>query len=361
MHPNAEIAYRSNKAQQFIGVLQAIPAILVSRDTLEIPVSEQNGGDSSQRQSEAQPLSTGRASARSAVALTQAQRQDLEVARLCRDLLEETPEDIGDKAASRTLFKVLDNGLLHCFTTVLLQEQERFNTLLAEIRRSLQLLAHAIEGLEVMGSTLDTMYACLLRKEVPPNWKQVAYSSNQHLAAWFSDLGERIRFMRKWMAQGHPPAFWLGSFFFPHGFLTAVLQTHARKHKLAVDSLSFGFGFLPELRTASGLADVEIEDPPQDGVVVFGLFLEQAAWDSATSTLVEQPPGKPFSPMAPLHLKPQQTQKPAASVRTSPKRESSVARGQKLGGDEMSFGIQDMHGITTNQGPSMESHPDRSS
>jgi dynein heavy chain len=40
-----------------------------------------------------------------------------------------------------------------------------------------------------------------------------------------------------------PKLYWLPAFFFPQGFLTAVLQIHARKTKLPVDSLSFSFLF----------------------------------------------------------------------------------------------------------------------
>ena len=46
------------------------------------------------------------------------------------------------------------------------------------------------------------------------------------------------------MQKGHPKAFWLSGFFFPHGFMTGILQAFARKHKKAIDFLKFKFHLL---------------------------------------------------------------------------------------------------------------------
>ena len=50
--------------------------------------------------------------------------------------------------------------------------------------------------------------------------------------------------MRTWMQKGHPKAYWLSGFFFPHGFMTGILQAFARKHKKAIDFLKFKFHLL---------------------------------------------------------------------------------------------------------------------
>lgn len=47
--------------------------------------------------------------------------------------------------------------------------------------------------------------------------------------------------MRKWLTDGQPPCFWLPGFFFPQGFLTGVLQVHARKYMIPIDTLAFQF------------------------------------------------------------------------------------------------------------------------
>jgi dynein heavy chain len=41
--------------------------------------------------------------------------------------------------------------------------------------------------------------------------------------------------------------YWISAFFFPQGFLTSLLQIHARKVKVPVDTLSFQFIFKQSL------------------------------------------------------------------------------------------------------------------
>jgi len=47
---------------------------------------------------------------------------------------------------------------------------------------------------------------------------------------------------------GLPKSYWLPGLFFPQGFLTGVLQVHARKYDLPIDELSFNFTILPHER-----------------------------------------------------------------------------------------------------------------
>ena len=74
-----------------------------------------------------------------------------------------------------------------------------------------------------MSSTLDQMYSCFLKNEVPEVWEQVSFQSNYNLSNWYQDLQKRIKFIRDWMLDGHPKSYWLSGFFFPHGFMTGIL------------------------------------------------------------------------------------------------------------------------------------------
>ena len=42
-----------------------------------------------------------------------------------------------------------------------------------------------------------------------------------------------------------PLSYWMSGFYFPQGFLTGVLQTHARQYKIPIDTLSFKFKVMP--------------------------------------------------------------------------------------------------------------------
>jgi dynein heavy chain len=77
--------------------------------------------------------------------------------------------------------------------------------------------------------------------QVPDMWSKVAYPSLKPLAGWIKDYHARVAFMRSWLTNGPPACFWLPGFFFPQGFITGVLQMHARKYTIPIDSLGLEF------------------------------------------------------------------------------------------------------------------------
>lgn len=165
---------------------------------------------------------------------------------LCKQLKENLPMSLSkqEEGANKELFYENEFGLIPSLSTVLLQEMSKFNRLLDVIRTSLDNLNDSILGLMTMSQDLDAMYSSLLSNQVPKLWADKAYPSLKPMASWIKDLEARIAFMREWLTspslQG-PPCFWLSGFFFPQGFLTGVLQTHARKHLIAIDKLNFAF------------------------------------------------------------------------------------------------------------------------
>ena len=151
------------------------------------------------------------------------------------------------------------------------------------MRNSLYNIQRAIKGLVLMTFELDAMYTSIINGKVPKNWEKVAYPSLKPLASWFRDLLQRVQFMNDWLTGGQPASFWLSGFFFPQGFMTGALQTHARKHMIAIDHLSFAFKVL----------DVEknkIKKAPEDGVYIYGLFLESGKWDHDEGILIDPEP-----------------------------------------------------------------------
>ena len=123
----------------------------------------------------------------------------------------------------------------------------RYNLLLLRITSSLSELHDAVLGKINMSAVLDAMHTNLMNNRVPDNWSQVSYPSLKPLAPWITDLSKRVEFMRKWAQSGHPSCFWLAGFFFPHGFITGVLQTYARKMEYPIDLLHFEFEVLASM------------------------------------------------------------------------------------------------------------------
>eukprot|EP00826_Nyctotherus_ovalis_P047579 TRINITY_DN548_c0_g2_i1.p2 TRINITY_DN548_c0_g2~~TRINITY_DN548_c0_g2_i1.p2 ORF type:complete len:120 (-),score=28.74 TRINITY_DN548_c0_g2_i1:111-470(-) len=63
--------------------------------------------------------------------------------------------------------------------------------------------------------------------------------------------------------------------------MTGALQTFARKHRVPIDKLSFGYVIQPETRA-----------PSNSGVFVHGLYIEGARWNAKEKSLADQIPGE---------------------------------------------------------------------
>jgi len=218
------------------------------------------------------------------------------------------------------LFIPVGGGLLMSLTTVLLQEMERFNKLILTISYTLEQLQKAIKGEIVMSQDLDNMYNSFLNGQVPEIWSRKAYLSLKPLFSWFADLIKRTEFMRTWLMQGQPHTFWLPGFFFPQGFMTGSLQTFARKYKVPIDKLNFGFNVLEEKQE-------EIKSPPKDGVYIYGLFLEGARWDYKDKCLTDQLAGAMYVPLPVIHFVPTADYKQPEGTYSCPVYKTSIRAG----------------------------------
>ena len=60
----------------------------------------------------------------------------------------------------------------------------------------------------------------------------------------------------------------------------------------------------------------EIKDRPEDGVIVWGLFLEGARWDIPQDSLAESKPKELFTSYVPIWLNPVQNREPVDPSKT---------------------------------------------
>ncbi|KAI8818687.1 dynein heavy chain and region D6 of dynein motor-domain-containing protein [Fimicolochytrium jonesii] len=232
-----------------------------------------------------------------------------------------TIDDSSPNPVLLELFKKDESGrMLNSLSTVLSQEAVRFNKLNNIVRNSLQNLVKAVKGLVVMSSELELVFKSLLNNEVPHAWSAHAYPSLKPLGAWVKDFHKRMAFIKDWADNGQPTAFWLPGFFFPQGFLTGVLQNHARKYNIPIDTLTFSYKVLDydegDPRAYGGGQPASGSDPSrvgtaasdtsrpitaaqssQDGVLVHGLFMEGARWDREKRLLQDSFPMEMYSTM----------------------------------------------------------------
>lgn len=102
--------------------------------------------------------------------------------------------------------------------------------------------------------------------------------------------------------------------------MTASLQTFARKHMAAIDGLSFEYEILK-------MKPEEITTGPEDGVYLYGLYLEGARFDQATQLMTESEPGKMYDLLPAIHFKPAIDHKQAPNTYLCPVYKTAVRKG----------------------------------
>jgi dynein heavy chain len=100
-----------------------------------------------------------------------------------------------------------------------------------------------------------------------------------------------------------------------------VLQTHARQYKIAIDKLDFTF----EILDAEGPDDIDTK--PEDGVYIYGLFIESARWDAESGHLADSIPGKMIEKMPVIHFIPKEDFKIDPEDYASPLYKTSLRAG----------------------------------
>uniref|UniRef100_A0A3Q3BGU1 Dynein, axonemal, heavy chain 6 n=1 Tax=Haplochromis burtoni TaxID=8153 RepID=A0A3Q3BGU1_HAPBU len=262
------------------------------------------------------------------------------VCELAELILAKLPERLDMDEAIDTLFIKDTNGHLNSLTTVLAQEADRFNNLLKVLRMSLITLQKAIAGLVVMSEEMDRIYTSFLNDQVPTHWANSAYPSLKPLSSWVRDLTLRTSFIQTWITRGQPKSFWISGFFFPQGFLTGVLQNHARRYSLPIDELNFRFSVVPAYRDEEAVCealrtlpigaklnmDEELPEP-QDGVLVHGMFMDACRWDDVGMVMDDALPRVMNTMLPVVHFEPQQNYVPEPDLYHAPLYKTSARAG----------------------------------
>ncbi|TKC36104.1 hypothetical protein EI555_007493 [Monodon monoceros] len=214
------------------------------------------------------------------------------VEELAQDLLSKLPNDFDLELVVKLYPVVYDESM----NTVLRQELIRFNRLTKVVRISLIDLGRAIKGQVLMSSELEDVFSSMLVGKVPAMWMAKSYPSLKPLGGYVADLLARLAFFQEWIDNGPPVVFWISGFYFTQSFLTGVSQNYARKYAIPIDHIGFEF----EVTTQ----ETVMEDNPEDGAYIKGLFLEGARWDRETMQIGESLPRILYDPLPIIWLKP---------------------------------------------------------
>ncbi|XP_077689901.1 dynein axonemal heavy chain 17 [Eretmochelys imbricata] len=191
------------------------------------------------------------------------------------EIMDKLPEpfnmlEIMAKAAEKTPYVV-----------VAFQECERMNILTNEIRRSLKELNLGLKGELTITTDMEELSNALYYDNVPEFWTNRAYPSLLGLGAWYADLLLRVRELEAWTTDfALPTTVWLAGFFNPQSFLTAIMQSMARKNEWPLDKMCLSVEVTKKNRE-------DMTAPPREGSYVHGLFMEGARWDIPSGVITD--------------------------------------------------------------------------
>ncbi|XP_076759064.1 dynein heavy chain 8, axonemal kl-3 [Xylocopa sonorina] len=203
--------------------------------------------------------------------------REIIVSRQAQDMLNKLPPSYDPFEVKQRLHILGATAPMNIF---LKQEIDRIQVVIKLVNIILKDLLLAIEGVIIMSEELKDALDNIYDARVPKIWKAKSWESSS-LGFWFTELLDRNKQFSTWLYTGRPAKFWMTGFFNPQGFLTAMRQEVTRAHKgWALDNVTLHNEVLRY--TAE-----EIKTPPQEGVYVYGLFLEGAGWDKRSNRLCE--------------------------------------------------------------------------
>jgi dynein heavy chain len=220
--------------------------------------------------------------------------------------LDELPPDYNMVYVKKRVKQIdKDRETLSPLSIFLRQEIDRMQVVLSLVRRTLTDLKLAIAGTIVMSPDLQSALNAIYDAQVPIKWKKVSWDSPT-LGYWFADVILRNEQYMDWLENGPPKCFWISGFFNSPGFLTAVKQQATRNHNgWSLESVALKTDVTKKEKEqiqASSTGD------DMEGVYIWGLFLDGAAWDKKNGRLIESLPKLIFAPLPVIYVSVNQVQ-----------------------------------------------------
>merc|ERR1712054_543238 len=111
------------------------------------------------------------------------------------------------------------------------------------------------------------------------------------LAGWVDNLMARLKQVQDWGADlGMPKVAWISGFFNPQSFLTAILQSQARKNEWPLDKVVSAFEVTKQVAS-------EVDIASKEGSYITGLTMEGARWDGGQACVSSSLPKEMFFSM----------------------------------------------------------------
>ena len=147
------------------------------------------------------------------------------------------------------------------------------NVLLALMKLTLFELDLGLKGDLTISDAMESLMEALYLEKIPPAWEKKSYPTLRSLGPWVMDVLQRCTQLADWTGDlAVPKVSWFPGFFNPQSFLTAVMQTTARRNEWPLDKTVVQTDVTKK-------RDVdEIDAPSRDGAFISGNMLEGARW-----------------------------------------------------------------------------------
>ena len=215
-------------------------------------------------------------------------------------ILKQLPESFDLPAIEEKLDK------LQSLNIVLIQELGSCNKLIGVARTAMISCQEAIQGRAVLGEEVEEVLEHVKQNTVLNQMKKLTYPTTFTLVQFVDDLAARASFLSSWVSSGLPASVPLSAVTQPDTLLTAILQEFARANSIDFSLLSLHCTIDPP------------SSPPPGSLLLSGLSVVGALWDSSSSCLVDLGPKSPtLSKLPPILLVPS-ADPPASSVYPCP-------------------------------------------
>merc|ERR1711871_446366 len=198
------------------------------------------------------------------------------VKQMLDDILEKLPEQFNMVELNERIEEVSP------YTGVFLQEIERMNNLIFEMRRSLIELDSGLKGDLSITEPMEIMMNAMASNAQPPKWEKLAWASRASLGIWLVDMLARYNQLLSWTGDlAQPKVSWISGFFNAQAFVTAVMQVACRKNDWPLNRV------ITIVDVTKKMTPEEIESQSRDGAYVHGLYMEGARWDMQAGCVEE--------------------------------------------------------------------------
>lgn len=220
------------------------------------------------------------------------------VSKISTDLLRDLPDQFEDAAVREKIKKHPNTPSQQPLVIHLRQEIDRLNTVISVVSQTLRSLQLAIAGAIALNDDLAAVMDALYCARAPLKWVKIGWEAAT-LGSWWQVLLGRHSQLSKWLHHGRPHSFWLGGFFNPQGFLTAVKQEISRRHagdKWALDDVVL-------ISEVTRMPDVNaVRDAPSEGVYIHGLIVEGGGWSLKDNKLCDPEVKKLYQTLPVIHV-----------------------------------------------------------